>query len=370
MNDMSLAAGTTVETAGAIDCDIHPGVPSTKVLLPYMDDYWRDQFVSRAIDGLELASYPPNAPITCRPDWRPANGKAGSDLSMMQSQALDAFGIRLAVCNPLYGGQVAFSETMAAVTCHATNEWIAREWLDREPRLRASIVVSAQSPELAAEEIEARAGDRRFVQVLMLASTEMLLGRRYHWPIYRAAERVGLPIGVHAGSMYRYAPTANGWPTHFVQDHAANSNLFASQLQSLISEGTFQKFPGLKMVLMESGVTWVPAFMWRSDKTWRGTRGEIPWVTRPPSQILREHIRLTVQPIDAPPQPGHLERVIDQLGSDDMLLFSSDYPHWQFDGNEAMPRGLPKRLRQRILMDNALATYPRLAIPPSLETAP
>ena len=349
-----------MDVFGAIDCDIHPGVPGAAALLPFMEPYWQDQFVSRAIDGLELASYPPGAPISCRPDWRPAKGKPGSDLGMMQAQALDAFGLRLAICNPLYGGQVAFSETMGAALCRALNDWIAQVWLDREPRLRASIVVSGASPELAAEEIEHRAGDRRFVQVMLLAAGELMLGRRYHWPILRAAERFGLPVALHAGSMYRHPTTPNGWPTHFVQDYAANSNLFASQLQSLISEGTFAKFPGLRVVLMESGVTWLPAFMWRSDKTWRGVRGEVPWVTQPPSALVREHIRLTVQPLDAPTNAGHLARVVDQLGSDDMLLFSTDYPHWQFDGDAAWPAGLPAHLRQRVLVDNPLQTYPRL----------
>ena len=42
----------------AIDCDIHPGVPNVAALLPYMEPYWQDQFVSRGIDGIELASYP------------------------------------------------------------------------------------------------------------------------------------------------------------------------------------------------------------------------------------------------------------------------------------------------------------------------
>ena len=346
--------------AGAIDCDIHPAIPSTSVLLPFMDDYWRDQFRSREIDGMDLASYPPNAAISCRPDWRPAKGKPGADLDLLRAQALDPFGTSLAICNPLYGGQVAFSETMGAALCHATNEWIAREWLDREPRLRASIVVTGQSPELAAEEIEHRAADRRFVQILLLASSELMLGRRYHWPIYRAAERFNLPVGIHAGSMYRYPTTPNGWPTHFVQDYAANSNLFASQLHSLISEGTFGKFPGLRVVLIESGVTWLPGFMWRADKTWRGVRGEVPWLTRAPSSLVREHVRLTAQPIDGPADPVELGRVIDQLGSDDMLLFATDYPHWQFDGDAALPPGLPAALRARMMRDNPLDTYPRL----------
>ncbi len=48
-----------------------------------------------------------------------------------------------------------------------------------------------------------------------------------------------------------------------------------------------------------------------------------------------------------------------------MLLFSTDYPHWQFDGEAVLPDGLPAPLLQKILVDNPLATYPRLR-----ETAP
>jgi predicted TIM-barrel fold metal-dependent hydrolase len=42
------------------------------------------------------------------------------------------------------------------------------------------------------------------------------------------------------------------------------------------------------------------------------------------------------------------------------LLYASDYPHWQFDGDDALPPGIPKSLRRKILIDNPLATYPRL----------
>ena len=81
------------------------------------------------------------------------------------------------------------------------NDWIAKEWLDRDPRLRASIVVPTQNVEYAVDEIERCAKDRRFVQILVLAMQETPLGRRRHWwPIYAAAERHGLPIGIHPGS--------------------------------------------------------------------------------------------------------------------------------------------------------------------------
>src|SRR5689334_870033 len=58
-----------------IDCDIHPAVGGTRTtLLPYLSDHWKEQVVSRAIDGLDLTSYPPSMPLTGRVDWRPANG--------------------------------------------------------------------------------------------------------------------------------------------------------------------------------------------------------------------------------------------------------------------------------------------------------
>jgi hypothetical protein len=130
---------------------------------------------------------------------------------------------------------------------------------------------------------------------------------------------------------------------------------------SLVAEGVFVKFPLLKAVFIESGFTWLPACLWRFDKTWRGVRSEIPWVDRPPAEVVRDHIRFTVQPIDQPPHPGQLELVLEQMGSDKLLLFSTDYPHWQFDGDAVLPPALSGALKQKILVDNPLETYPRLA---------
>jgi len=249
---------------------------------------------------------------------------------------------------------------MAAAFCRAINNWVAAEWLDRDPRLRASILVPVHSPDLAAREIERLADDRRFVQVLLLAMAEMPLGRRANWPIYRAAERHDLPIGIHAGSAYRHAPTSTGWPSYYLEDAVAQSQGFAAAVTSLVTEGVFVEFPRLKAVLLESGVTWLPSTIWRLNKTWRGVRAEVPWLDRAPSATIREHIRLTIQPLDAPPNAAQLERIVEQIGSDEMLLFATDYPHWHFDGLDALPDGLPAGVARKLLVENALKTYPRL----------
>src|SRR5262247_1064866 len=351
---------------GSIDCDLHPALPSATVLLPYLDEYWRDQFVSRHIDrySFVLTSYPPNSPLTARPDWRSPGGVPGGDLDMVRREALDRFGSRFAICNPLHGAIALFNEDMAAALCAAVNDWVARELLDREPRLRASILVPAHSAELAVAEIERLAADRRFVQVLLPAMGDMLLGRRLYWPIYAAAERHGLPIGIHAGSTYRHAPTSSGWPSHRVEDYVAQSTAFESQLLSLVAEGVFQKFSKLRVVLIESGFTWLPTWLWRTNKTWRGVRAEVPWIDRSPAEIVREHVRFTLQPSDAPrAEPQMLLRTLKHMGSDRLLLFSTDYPHWQFDADDILPDGLAEDTIGKILIDNPRDTYPRLRDP-------
>ena len=146
-------------------------------------------------------TYPPNAPLTARPEWRDQNGRA----------ATSGIGARRAGLRPLAGGHrhlqlplrraaCCSARTWRAAFTRALNDWVVKEWLDRDPRLRASIVVPMQNVEYAVDEIERCAKDRRFVQVLVLAMQEMPLGRRHCWPIYAAAERHGLPIGIHAGS--------------------------------------------------------------------------------------------------------------------------------------------------------------------------
>ncbi|MGE0007906.1 MAG: amidohydrolase family protein [Parvibaculaceae bacterium] len=345
---------------GAIDCDMHPVIPDVGDLVRFLPAQWREAFESRGIPDFDSISYPPNAPLSARPDWRTAANAPPSSLEAFRANILDRWGLSHAIGNCCYGVHLIFSEDMAAALASAVNDWMARVWLDADPRMRASIVVAWQNPQYAAEEIDRCASDRRFVQVLLPAMLEAPLGRRHYWPIYAAAARHGLPIGIHAGSSYRFPVTPVGWPSYYAEDYASQSLAFQGQVASLICEGVFSKFPGLRVVLIESGVSWYTPFLWRLTKYWRGTRSEVPWVDRPPIEIARDHIRLTAQPFDAPGDPAVVGRILDQLQSDEILLFSSDYPHWQFDGDDAVPAGFSEALLRRLTVENPLSTYARL----------
>lgn len=131
-----------------------------------------------------------------------------------------------------------------------------------------------------------------------------------------------------------------------------------SQLCSIVSEGVFDLFPQLRVTISECGFTWLPAFMWRFDKEWRNLRRLVPWVKRAPSEYLRDHVRLTIQPVDAPPTRALLMDVVDQIESEEMLLFATDYPHAHVsDLTESFLPGLPQGLARKVSGENARTWY-------------
>ncbi|MEO1019562.1 MAG: amidohydrolase family protein [Pseudomonadota bacterium] len=350
----------TTELKGAFDCDVHPTVPGISSLLPYLDAYWRDMIDVRGMEGFATRAYPPGVAASARPDWRHGQRQAAESVTAIQQDLLDHWELGGAILNCLYGVQQVNDEHLAAALCRAVNDWLAEEWLAKDARLSASIVVPLQDPALAVEEIERRADDRRFVQILMPAMHDLPFGRRHYRPIYEAAARHQLPVGLHLGSAYRQAITAVGWPSYHVEDYVDQTQGMQAQLASLISHNTFNELPDLKIVLIESGVTWLPAFLWRYAKFWRGLRIEVPWIDQSPADIVRDHIRLTLQPFDAPPSSAIVASFAEHLGSEELLLFSSDYPHWHFDGDAVVPEGLPAGHQERMLRQNPKATYPRI----------
>ncbi|MCE0507235.1 amidohydrolase family protein [Roseivivax sp. GX 12232] len=343
-----------------IDADFH--VPQCAVgdLLPYLDDYWRAQVVDRELPSMpfRLSSYPAGSPLTVNPEMR----------ELGVSEALDTYGVKLAVSSMLHGVVGLHNPDMRAALMAAVNDHLAATWLAQEPRLRGSIYVSGEDPEAAVAEIERLAGDARFVQVLMLAMQDLPQGHRRYWPIYAAAERHGLAVAIHAGGLYRLPPSVAGWPSYQFEDYVAQSQVFENILVSFLGEGVFQKFPDLKLVFLESGFGWLPTTLWRTDKTWRGTRQEVPWLDRRPSEIVKGRVFLSLQPVDMP-GPEELARILAHIGTTEMLLFSTDYPHRQFGPEGPLPAGLPEAALPGIRGENALNAYPRLARDPAAKAA-
>jgi uncharacterized protein len=343
---------------GRIDCDVHNTVANIAALFPYLPSRWSDYCVEHGVDSLAPSYYPPGMELSARPEARTGGGPPGSDPGTVAGHVLDQDGCDVAVLNCLYGVQPIRNEDWAVAMTRALNDWQVEHWLAADPRWRASIVVPTQSPGRAAEEIERHASQPGFVQVLLLAHSEQPLGRRFHWPIYEAAVRHGLPVGIHPGAAGGNPLLPVGWPSYCIEDYAGAAGVMQSQLVSLVCEGVFRKYPELRVVLQESGVTWVPSLMWRLDKNWKGLRREVPWVDRVPSEVIREHVRFTVAPFDGPDDGAAVRRIVEQIGSVEQLLYASDYPHWHHrDAAQSLLCHLSNAEVDRVLHDNAADLY-------------
>ena len=341
-----------------IDTDVHCNVPNVRALFPYLSAYWRETIEQTGFNGATDNYYPNGSALSVRPGTKPESGPAGSSLELIQSQVLDAQNVELAILNCAYAVDGIKNPYGAAAIASAVNDWLVAEWLDKEPRLRASIVIPVQYPDLAVKEIDRVAAHPGFVQVFLPGRSERPYGNRRYFPIFEATARHDLVAGIQFGGAPGTPPTASGWPTYYAEEVVGMSHVFQSQLTSLVSEGTFAEFPNLRIAMVEGGWTWLPSLMWRLDKNWKGLRREIPWTTMPPSEYIRQHVRFTTQPVDAPANSKHLQQIVNQLGSDDLLMYASDYPHWHEDEPAiGLPVEISPERTQKVLAENARAWY-------------
>lgn len=346
-----------------IDCDIHNNIPDQTALYPYLPAPWRaycEQFGPRSY-RFSGAYYPRVNPAAARTDSWPPNGlPPGSDLPFVREQLLDKWDIEYGILNPLIddGAPAQLNIEYGAAIARAINTWQVRDWLDPEPRLRASMVVPSEDGELAAAEVDHWAEERRFVQILLLARSSEPLGRRKYWKLYEAAQRHDIPIGIHFGGVGGHAITGSGWPYFYLEDHVGMPQTFQAQVASFVFEGVFERYPRLKVVIIEGGLAWLAPLMWRMDRVWATMRAEVPHVKRPPSAYVRDHFWITTQPMEEPPRREHFLTMIEDLQMNDRLMFATDYPHWDFDSpDQAFPVRLPSDLEPQFMANNARALY-------------
>jgi predicted TIM-barrel fold metal-dependent hydrolase len=96
--------------------------------------------------------------------------------------------------------------------------------------------------------------------------------------------------------------------------------------------------------------------LWRFDKNWKAELAGVPWLRRPPSEAILGHFYSTTYPLEKLPAQD-LAALCDIVHADRTLLFSSNYPSWEYGDPFAMAEELPAAIQRRVLVDNALALY-------------
>jgi len=349
-----------------IDCDVHHAYgPATK-LTPYIQAPWRE-FVSASTMSLNPAQkhYPHPFGTNKRIDLVDDGGPTpGWDYDLMASQLLDPFNIGRAILNYDVGHESAHNNHyLAAALASALNDWSLDTWLSRgDDRLYGSILVASTLPTYAANEIRRLGAHPRMVGVLMVADGLGLpFGHPIYHPIFEAASEFDLPISLHFGAdlwSKQGQLAAGGNPLSRTEFYTLLPQPAMHHITSCISHGVFDKWPNVRLVLLETGYTWLPWLARTLDLQFSNLRRESPFVRNLPSETILTNVRIATQPYEPPEHSSHLIDLLSALdGIEDVIMFSSDYPHWDIDDADDVAKEFPPGWRAKIMYRNAEQTF-------------
>ncbi|WP_257349001.1 amidohydrolase family protein [Pseudalkalibacillus decolorationis] len=368
------SAGSTKTKQLVIDSDVHSYFNSIEELVPYCDESLQKRlnigpFKKKSFNGKVVSSgefrFPEcryiNPGSVLRLDAFSPNGSIpGADPEFVAKDLFDRSNTVYGVLNSANATMGAFHNVEIANEFNSVyNNWQYENWIEKDARYKMSMLVTPLDPVAAVKEIE-RIGKKPGVVAINLQTTSIPLGKRHFYPIYEIAEAYGLPILMHpdSESSGENGPAqAVGPASTYMEWHACLGLIAQRNIASLVCEGVFERFPKLKFVFAEYGMAWLPGLMWRLDKNWKALRDEVPWLKNRPSEYIRRNVRLGTQPIEEPFRSKDLLEVIQMAGAEDMLLYSSDYPHWDGDEADRVFNSLPKDLKNKIFYENALNTY-------------
>ena len=356
------------ESYKIIDSDVHPTLPDGfRSLLPYMPKNWRMRFEMKGSwnDGsvglIGRFGMPSGKGLRLDVSSSPGGGPPASDPEYVGRDLFDDWGIDCAVLYNLQAGNqsnIMNSPDEAVVIARAGNEFYAEQWLPVDSRYMLVMHVTPQDPVASAKEIR-RFGQNKRVVAVALSPIDILFGNRYFWPIYEAAQELELPIYTHIITtqfQFQGAPAVcGGLPESHPEYRSLFGQIAESHINSLVWTGTFERFPRLKFLFVEYGFAWALPLLWEMDRNYLNEREATPWVKKRPSEYVHEYVRFSTQPLVEPPGRD-LYKLIEMMGSD-LLMFSSDYPHFDNDDPHQVLRGLSEVDRQRIYVDNALDSF-------------
>jgi uncharacterized protein len=348
-----------------IDVDAHYLEPIQEIT-QYLDEPWRTRLGGVSPDRLipqTLGDRMMQGRLQ-RPEVDYGYGIGVSDGSelgpIMERLGVDA---TLLIGNRITGfGHMSVRDWVVALS-NGYIDYMLDKVADPTRGLYTAPVVPWQDPQAGAEIVD-RVGDHPAVVgvCFMCSGANPPLGDVRYDPIYAAADRHNLPMIFHSspGLTLTEGATYVDGLSRLVEAHSlgfAISNMI--QLTSLLMQGIPERFPRLRFLFQESGLFWIPMMQFRLDEYYLKRREEAPLLRALPSEYIRERFFFGTQPIEAPKNPRFLESVFDAANGRSQFMFSSDYPHFDFDDPIIIDRMpfLSEDDKRAVLAGNALRFF-------------
>jgi predicted TIM-barrel fold metal-dependent hydrolase len=266
---------------------------------------------------------------------------------------------------PSYVGKKELGNALAV----AWNDWLHDFCKTHPTRLFGYGLINIADPAYAVKEMRRCVLELGFPSVNINTSAVgetpddyHILSDEYFYPIWEEAERLGVPVSIHAFPDPHVPGLEYNWPRRPVRIFdsvgfpTASMFLFAN----LVLGGICETFPKLKVGLFECTIGWLPQLI-HGINSQRETFGEhftthAPKMRLRPEEYIQRQIYFSVE-VDDP----FIRHVVEWTGAPNRLMYSSDYPHLEYHPgqvNELLARDdLDEKEKRMILGENALGYY-------------
>jgi uncharacterized protein len=263
--------------------------------------------------------------------------------------------------------QVVFPQPMLEIGLHpspvvatqltmAYNAWFTETILPAEPRVKTMLGLPFENPDATLATIRKYADHPGVIGFLVTSQRNVRVYRNDYMPVYAELQERGMPLGFHAG------PNQNDNMTslmnRFLSAHAMSFvTCNMTHMTNWVINGMGERFPDLKVIWIESGLAWVPFMMQRLDHEYQLRQSDAPLLKKMPSDYMRD-MYYTSQPLEVTDM-GLLESTFRAVDAENTLLYSSDWPHWDFDvpGRIMSIPFLDEKAKRKILGENARAVF-------------
>ena len=213
--------------------------------------------------------------------------------------------------------------------CWAYNRWVTEKVLpEADGRFYSMLTLPFSEPEESFRQVE-KFGDCKGVTGFMVTTVRNnSVHDNCYMKVYRAIEERGLALAFHAGPNW-------GEPifkscNRFLSVHALGFSWYnIVHLTNWVINGLNERFPKLPVIWIESGLAWIPFLMQRLDHEFMLRSSECPLLKKKPSDYMRD-MYYSSQPMEIQDM-GALECTFRMINAETQLMYSSDYPHWDFD---------------------------------------
>ncbi len=268
-----------------------------------------------------------------RPETNTPNseGQKAQELIRIHTELMHDIGIKQSIVLPtaMLGLPATGNAKTELVVAKAYTDYMLDNFLGKYPEFHTLIYVPTRSPNEAAELID-KVGSEKGVAGIMISAVSLInSGNDSMDIVYQACKKKNLPVCIHGGRGGA-EPGGAYEGMEFVAWHSLTFPFSVIRhLTSVVLSGVPVRFPTLKFVFMEGGVTWIPWLMARLDDEYTKRRIEAPLLEKLPSEYMKDFY-YTSQPLEQ----SHMELlrpVFEMMDFENHLLYASDYPHWDFD---------------------------------------